>query len=71
MMQMGCDGVFVGSGIFKSANPKKRAEAIVKATTYYNDPEILVQVSTDLGMAMDSIDVRKLPEEELMAKRGW
>ena len=71
MMQMGCDGVFVGSGIFKSANPKKRAEAIVKATTYYNDPEILVEVSTDLGMAMDSIDVRKLPEEELMAKRGW
>lgn len=71
MMQMGCDGVFVGSGIFKSDNPKKRAEAIVKATTYYNDPEILVQVSTDLGMAMDSIDVRKLADEDLMAKRGW
>lgn len=71
MMQMGCDGVFVGSGIFKSSNPKKRAEAIVKATTYYNDPKILAEVSTDLGMAMESLDIRQIDEKDLMAGRGW
>jgi pyridoxal 5'-phosphate synthase pdxS subunit len=71
MMQMGCDGVFVGSGIFKSANPQKRAEAIVKAVTYYNDPKILAEVSEDLGLAMDSLDLREIPEESRLASRGW
>ena len=71
MMQLGCDGVFVGSGIFKSDNPQKRAEAIVKATTYYNDPNIITQVSEGLGEAMSGIDIRQLPENEQYAKRGW
>lgn len=71
MMQLGCDGVFVGSGIFKSDNPQKRAEAIVKATTYYNDPNIIAQVSEGLGEAMSVIDIRQLPENEQYAKRGW
>lgn len=62
MMQLGCDGVFVGSGIFKSDNPQKRAEAIVKATTYYNDPKVIAEVSEGLGEAMSGIDVRQLPE---------
>ena len=71
MMQLGCDGVFVGSRIFKSDNPQKRAEAIVKATTYYNDPNIIAQVSEGLGEAMSGIDIRQLPENEQYAKRGW
>ncbi len=71
MMQLGCDGVFVGSGIFKSDNPQKRAEAIVKATTYYNDPKVIAEVSEGLGEAMSGIDVRQLPEHEQYAKRGW
>ena len=71
MMQLGCDGVFVGSGIFKSDKPQKRAEAIVKATTYYNDPKIIAQVSEGLGEAMSGIDIRQLPEHEQYAKRGW
>jgi pyridoxal 5'-phosphate synthase pdxS subunit len=71
MMQLGCDGVFVGSGIFKSSNPKKRAQAIVKATTYFNDPKVIAEVSEDLGDCMDSIDVNKLSSEERMADRGW
>ena len=71
MMQLGCDGVFVGSGIFKSDNPQKRAEAIVKATTYYNDPNIIAQVSEGLGEAMSGIDIRQLPENEQYEKRGW
>lgn len=71
MMQMGCDGIFVGSGIFKSSNPQKRAEAIVKATTYYNDPKVLAEVSEDLGTAMESLDIRQIPENDLMAGRGW
>lgn len=71
MMQLGCDGVFVGSGIFKSDNPQKRAEAIVKATTYYNDPRVIAEVSEGLGEAMSGIDVRQLPEHEQYAKRGW
>lgn len=71
MMQLGCDGVFVGSGIFKSDHPQKRAEAIVKATTYYNDPKIIAQVSEDLGEAMSGVDIRELPETEQFAKRGW
>lgn len=71
MMQLGCDGVFVGSGIFKSDNPKKRAEAIVTATTYYNDPKIIAEVSAGLGEAMTGIDIRQLPEYEQYANRGW
>ncbi|WP_069650265.1 pyridoxal 5'-phosphate synthase lyase subunit PdxS [Caloranaerobacter ferrireducens] len=69
MMQLGCDGVFVGSGIFKSSNPEKRAKAIVKATTYYNDPEILAEVSEDLGEPMYGLEISKLTTE--FAERGW
>lgn len=71
MMQLGCDGVFVGSGIFKSSDPAKRAQAIVKATTYFNDPKIIAEVSEELGTAMDSIDVRELSGNSLYASRGW
>lgn len=71
MMQLGCDGVFVGSGIFKSSDPEKRARAIVKATTYFNDPAIIAEVSEELGTAMDSIDVRELSGNSLYASRGW
>lgn len=71
MMQLGCDGVFVGSGIFKSSDPEKRACAIVKATTYFNDPAIIAEVSQELGTAMDSIDVRELSGNNLYASRGW
>jgi len=69
MMQLGCDGIFVGSGIFKSENPEKRAAAIVKATTHYNEPEIIVQVSEGLGEAMYGLEIDKL--EDQYAKRGW
>lgn len=71
MMQLGCDGVFVGSGIFKSADPKKRAAAIVKAVTYWNDPQIIAEVSEDLGECMDSIDLNKLIDTDRLAERGW
>lgn len=71
MMQLGCDGVFVGSGIFKSSDPTKRAAAIVKATTYYNDPLVIAEVSEELGTAMDSLDVRELSGNSLLASRGW
>jgi pyridoxal 5'-phosphate synthase pdxS subunit len=71
MMQLGCDGVFVGSGIFNSGDPKKRAEAIVKATTYYNDPKIIAEVSEDLGEAMSGISAKSLDVVEQMAHRGW
>jgi pyridoxal 5'-phosphate synthase pdxS subunit len=71
MMQLGSDGVFVGSGIFKSSDPLKRAKAIVVATTQYQNSEIIANVSKGLGDAMQSIDVRTLPEEQLLAKRGW
>lgn len=71
MMQLGADGVFVGSGIFKSSDPEKRALAIVKAVSYFNDPAILAGVSYGLGKAMDGIDVASLSEEERLAKRGW
>lgn len=69
MMQLGCDGVFVGSGIFKSENPKKRAEAIVKAVTYYNDPNILAEVSEELGETMPGSEIDRI--ENQFAKRGW
>ena len=71
MMQLGCDGIFVGSGIFKSADPPKRARAIVKATTYYNDPEKLLEASMDLGEAMPGLEISSIPESELLADRGW
>ena len=71
MMQLGCDGVFVGSGIFKSSDPARRARAIVKATAYYNDPEKLLEVSVDLGEPMSGLDVASMPSEQRLAGRGW
>jgi pyridoxal 5'-phosphate synthase pdxS subunit len=71
MMQLGADGVFVGSGIFKSADPAGRAQAIVKAVTHYNDPAVLAEVSRGLGEPMSGIAVTAMPEEERLAKRGW
>jgi len=71
MMQLGADGIFVGSGIFKSSNPEARARAIVKATTHYQDPQIIAEVSKNLGEAMPGLDIRQIPPEELLAPRGW
>jgi pyridoxal 5'-phosphate synthase pdxS subunit len=71
MMQLGCDGVFVGSGIFNSGDPKRRAEAIVKATTYYDNPKIIAEVSEDLVEAMSGVSSKELSENEQMANRGW
>jgi pyridoxal 5'-phosphate synthase pdxS subunit len=71
MMQLGAQSVFVGSGIFKSEDPARRAEAIVRATTYFNDPKVLVEVSDMLGEAMPGIDIKTLKEEELLQNRGW
>jgi len=71
MMQLGADGIFVGSGIFKSSNPAVRATAIVKATTHYKNPEIIAEVSKNLGEAMPGLDIKKIPPDQLMATRGW
>jgi len=71
MMQLGCDGNFVGSGIFKSKDPAKRAKAIVEATTHYNDPQVIARVSEGIGEPMRGLDIRKLPEGELLQTRGW
>ncbi len=71
VMQLGAEAVFVGSGIFKSSDPEKRAKAIVKAATYYNDPVKLLEASEELGDAMPGLDIAKLPEGELMQTRGW
>jgi pyridoxal 5'-phosphate synthase pdxS subunit len=71
MMQLGCDGVFVGSGIFKSGDPGKRARAIVEATTHFTDPEIIARVSRDLGEAMVGINISDIPDSERMQERGW
>lgn len=71
MMQLGCDGVFVGSGIFKSGDPAKRARAIVEATTHYDDPDIIARVSRDLGEPMVGINISDIPEAERMQERGW
>ena len=71
VMRLGCDGVFVGSGIFKSSDPLRTGRAIVKATTHYQDPEILAEVSRGLGEAMRGIELKTIPERELMAQRGW
>lgn len=71
MMQLGADGVFVGSGVFKSTDPSARAQAIVKATTHYNDPKIVAEVSKNLGEAMPGLDIKQIPSDELLASRGW
>ena len=71
MMQLGADGVFVGSGIFKSSDPARMAHAIVQAVTHYQDPQILADISKGLGEAMRGLELSKIPEEELLAKRGW
>jgi pyridoxal 5'-phosphate synthase pdxS subunit len=71
MMQLGADGVFVGSGIFKSSDPAARAKAIVAAVTYYNDPQVLARVSKELGEAMRGLELATVPPEERLAARGW
>jgi pyridoxal 5'-phosphate synthase pdxS subunit len=71
MMQLGAEGVFVGSGIFKSGDPAQRAAAIVKATTFYDDPDVLAKVSRGLGEPMVGINVEGLAQPERLAQRGW
>ena len=71
MMQLGMDGVFVGSGIFKSGDPAKRARAIVQAVTHYKDPKIIAEVSEDLGEAMVGINISDIPKNQVFAHRGW
>ena len=71
MMQLGADGVFVGSGIFKASNPEAVAKAVVKATTHYQDPQVIAEVSKNLGEAMPGLDIKQIPAEELLASRGW
>jgi pyridoxal 5'-phosphate synthase pdxS subunit len=71
MMQLGSDGVFVGSGIFKSDNPSKRAKAIVEAVANYNKPDVIAEVSKNLGEAMAGIEIETIPKEQLLQERGW
>ena len=71
MMQLGAEAVFVGSGIFKSSDPAKRAKAIVDATTYYDKPEMIAELSVGLGEAMEGIDIRQLDEKDMLSVRGW
>jgi pyridoxal 5'-phosphate synthase pdxS subunit len=71
MMQLGAEGVFVGSGIFKSGNPAERAAAIVKATTFHDDPDVIAKVSRGLGEAMVGINVEEVPQPHRLAERGW
>ena len=71
MMQLGAEGVFVGSGIFKSSDPESRAISIVKAVTHYKDPAIIAEVSKALGAAMPGLDIKAIPEDSLLATRGW
>jgi pyridoxal 5'-phosphate synthase pdxS subunit len=71
MMQLGVDGIFVGSGIFKSADPARRARAIVEATTHYDDPKIIAEVSGGLGEPMQGLEIGSIPAEQLLAERGW
>jgi pyridoxal 5'-phosphate synthase pdxS subunit len=71
MMQLGVDGVFVGSGIFKSEDPAPRARAIVEATTHFQDPDVLAKVSRGLGEPMPGLDIKELGEEGLLQTRGW
>ena len=71
MMWLGCDGVFVGSGIFKAEDPARRAKSVVQAVTHYQDWDVVAEVSKGLGAPMPGIDVRTLKPEELLAVRGW
>jgi pyridoxal 5'-phosphate synthase pdxS subunit len=71
MMQLGSEGVFVGSGIFKSEDPTRTAAAIVRATTHYQDPSIIAEVSKGLGKPMNGVEIGAIAERELMAVRGW
>jgi pyridoxal 5'-phosphate synthase pdxS subunit len=71
VMQLGAEAVFVGSGIFKSEDPERRARAVVKAATYFQDPQKLLEASEELGEAMRGLDVAKMPQEELLQTRGW
>jgi pyridoxal 5'-phosphate synthase pdxS subunit len=71
MMQLSSDGVFVGSGIFKSKNPEKRAKAIVEAVAHYDEPEIIAEVSKNLGEAMLGLEISTIPKEQLLQERGW
>ncbi len=71
MMQLGSDGVFVGSGIFKSQDPERRARAIVKAVTHYDEPDVIAEVSKDLGDAMHGIEIDTIPPEKMLQERGW
>ncbi len=71
MMQLGAESVFVGSGIFKSKDPESTAKAIVEATTFYDDPNVVCKVSTGLKKAMDGLDISEIPEDQLLQKRGW
>ncbi|MEE9116083.1 MAG: pyridoxal 5'-phosphate synthase lyase subunit PdxS, partial [Thermoplasmata archaeon] len=71
MMQLGCDGVFVGSGIFKSENPKERGIAIVEATTNFDDPSVIAEVSKGLGDAMKGLEISEIPEDQRLQERGW
>lgn len=71
MMQLGCDGVFVGSGIFKSENPKERGKAIVEATMNFDDPEVIAEVSKGLGGAMKGLEISEIPEDQRLQERGW
>ena len=71
MMQLGAEGVFVGSGIFKSSDPEAIARAIVKTTTHYRDPDVIAEVSKGLGAAMPGLDIKTIPTDELLAPRGW
>lgn len=71
MMLLGSDGVFVGSGIFKSSNPRERAKAIVEAVAHYNEPDVIAMVSKNLGEAMQGIEIETLPQEQLLQERGW
>jgi len=71
MMQLGSDGVFVGSGIFKSDNPQERAKAIVESVEHYTDPKVIVEVSKNLGEAMPGIEIETIPKEQRLQERGW
>ncbi|MEK6810326.1 MAG: pyridoxal 5'-phosphate synthase lyase subunit PdxS, partial [Candidatus Thermoplasmatota archaeon] len=71
MMQLGCDGVFVGSGIFKSDNPEARGRAIVEAVTHFDDPSVIAEVSKGLGGGMKGLEISQIPAEERLQERGW
>ncbi|HID71402.1 MAG TPA: pyridoxal 5'-phosphate synthase lyase subunit PdxS, partial [Thermoplasmata archaeon] len=71
MMQLGADGVFVGSGIFKSSEPERRAEAIVLAVAHYDEPDVLAEISTDIGEPMVGINIEDIPPKEKLQERGW